>query len=280
MSYTKLDHGITESTIWYESDPVRLVWITMLSMVDRHGYVGASIPGLAGKARVSLEDCITALDKFMSPDEYSRTKEHEGRRIAEADGGWVLLNHAKYLAKQSEDDRRERARIAMAALRANRKQQELTVNGSCDELPALAHEDVALAVDEDKAEKKKPSQKPKHAQQAARFDEFWSLYPVKKGRKDALQKWAAKKLDAQADAIIADVQNRIANDGDWLRGFVPHGSTYVNGEGWNDGLAPIKPNGNANGNQTPAKLSAVDQVAKAIYDRRQRDDDSSRVIDG
>lgn len=69
---------------------------------------------------------------------------------------------------------------------------------------------------------------------AARFEEFWAAYPNRKGRKDAEAKWAAKGLDAIADEILADVKARIAADRDWRRGYVPHGSTYVNAEGWRD----------------------------------------------
>jgi hypothetical protein len=128
--FTKLDAGITDSTIWHQPDHTRLTWITMLAMADQHGYVGASIPGLASRARVPIESCVAALECFKAPDEYSRTKDHDGRRIAEAEGGWVLLNHAKYRAAQSKEDRRERSRLAMAALRARRKAEQTTgVNG-------------------------------------------------------------------------------------------------------------------------------------------------------
>ena len=99
--FTKLDAGITDSTIWHQPDHTRLTWITMLAMADQHGYVGASIPGLASRARVPLEACVAALECFKAPDPYSRTKDHDGRRIAEADGGWVLLNHAKYRDRKS-----------------------------------------------------------------------------------------------------------------------------------------------------------------------------------
>ena len=121
MAYTKLDCGITESTIWQAPDPTRLVWIAMLAKADQHGFVGASIPGLAALVRVSLEACVEAVAYLEAPDKWSRTKDHDGRRIAPADGGWVLLNHAKYRAKQNADDRRERSRLAMASLRESRK---------------------------------------------------------------------------------------------------------------------------------------------------------------
>ena len=68
----------------------------MLAMADRRGRVWSTIPGLANRARVSLEAAKSALETFMSPDPYSRTPAFEGRRIEIIDGGWRLLNHEKY----------------------------------------------------------------------------------------------------------------------------------------------------------------------------------------
>jgi hypothetical protein len=105
-TFTKLFSSITESTVWCEPDPIRIVWITMLAMADRQGRVWASIPGLANRARVSLEDCEKAIGKFSAPDPYSRTPDYEGRRIEPIDGGWRLLNHAKYVTQRDEEARR------------------------------------------------------------------------------------------------------------------------------------------------------------------------------
>ena len=103
MTYTKLFSSITESTIWREADHIRLVWITMLAMADRKGRVWASVPGLADRARVSIESCVEALERLQSPDEWSRTEDNEGRRIAKIDGGWILLNHEKYRNIRDEE---------------------------------------------------------------------------------------------------------------------------------------------------------------------------------
>ena len=40
-----------------------------------------------------LEACIAAIDQLQAPDKWSRTKDHEGRRIVEVDGGWRVLNY-------------------------------------------------------------------------------------------------------------------------------------------------------------------------------------------
>lgn len=120
-TFTKLDSGLTESTLWSEPDRTRLVWITMLARCDQFGRVLASIPGLAHIARVPIKDTEAALDAFLSPDPYSRTKEFGGRRIEAIDGGWRLLNHGKYRALRAEDDRREQNRLAQARARERRR---------------------------------------------------------------------------------------------------------------------------------------------------------------
>lgn len=107
MTFTKLFSSITESTVWCESAHTRLVWITMLAMADRRGRVWASVPGLANRARVPLEDAEKAIATFLAPDKHSRTPDHEGRRIEPIDGGWRLLNYAKYRAIRDDEDRLE-----------------------------------------------------------------------------------------------------------------------------------------------------------------------------
>lgn len=107
MQFTKLFSSILDSTIWQEPPATKLVWITMLAMVDRNGEVHTSIPGLAKRAGVTNQECETALACFQSPDPYSRTKDHEGRRIRVIDGGFELLNHGKYRALLSAEERRE-----------------------------------------------------------------------------------------------------------------------------------------------------------------------------
>lgn len=119
--YTKLFNSILASTIWRSDDKTRIVWITLLAMSDKDGICEGSVPGLADLARVSIEDCESALAELMAPDKYSRTTEFEGRRIEPVDGGWLLLNHSKYRAKMSEDDLREKNRQRQAKWREKHK---------------------------------------------------------------------------------------------------------------------------------------------------------------
>lgn len=121
MGYTKLFSDIVASTIWRESNATRLVWITMLAMKDERHMVRASIPGLADLARVSVDEYRAAIEKFKAPDVDSRNREHEGKRIVEADGGWYILNGEFYKRLMSAEERREYKRKWQANYRQKQK---------------------------------------------------------------------------------------------------------------------------------------------------------------
>lgn len=112
-AFVKLYGSILDSTVWRESHTTVRVWIAMLAMADVDGVVEASIPGLADRARVTLDECEDALERLSSPDRYSRTRDHEGRRVEAVDGGWRVLNHRAYRERRgasAERVARHRAR--------------------------------------------------------------------------------------------------------------------------------------------------------------------------
>ena len=117
-TFTKLFGSILDSSIWSENLATRIVWVTMLAMADRHGYVAASLPGLAVRAGVSLEEAEAAVAKFLAPDRYSRSKDHDGRRIEEVDRGWTLLNYERFRDARDEEARREYERFRKRQQRA------------------------------------------------------------------------------------------------------------------------------------------------------------------
>lgn len=118
--YTKLWSSIVHSTVWQESLSTKVTWITMLALCDSRGYVGASIPGLAHLAGVSIPECEAALAAFLAPDPYSRTQEHEGRRITVEEGGWRILNYEKHREGVADEERRTLNRESQRRSRARR----------------------------------------------------------------------------------------------------------------------------------------------------------------
>lgn len=98
------------SSIWSEDSDTCKVWITLLAMQDREGYVFGSPSGLARIAALPVESILVALKKFEEPDKYSadlgREPEREGRRIKAVPGGWLIFNGAFYRGLADAEERR------------------------------------------------------------------------------------------------------------------------------------------------------------------------------
>ncbi len=127
-TFTKLFGSIVRSTVWQEPDETRIIWFALLALADGDGVIISTIPGLAHTARISLDGTKRALDRFKQPDEYSRTQDFEGRRIEDVEGGWRLLNHAKYRALMSYEERKEYNRKKQAEWRAKNSAKVETVS--------------------------------------------------------------------------------------------------------------------------------------------------------
>jgi hypothetical protein len=129
MGYTKLFSEIVASSIWEEDDKTRLVWITMLALKDRSHHVRGTPSYLARVARVTDDECQVALAKLSGPDPHSRSTEHEGRRISDVPGGWVVLNGDRYQKMLSYEERREYNRQKQAEYR--RRKKVIIRDGAC-----------------------------------------------------------------------------------------------------------------------------------------------------
>ena len=110
-------------------------------------------------------------------------------------------------------------------------------------------------------ERKGKERKGNSVRTATRFDEWWDAFANKKNRKGALKIWKQRNLDTIADDLIADAQKRHREDGQWLRGFQPHPTTYLNGDRWEDELEPAR---KTNGTMNDAEL--VDKARRLGID--------------
>ena len=129
----------------------------MLAIADAFGNVFAAIPGLASVANVSIESTEKAVANLLAPDPYSRTKDFEGRRVEEIDGGWHILNYGKYRKMMDEEERREyKAKWAREKRRQSRtnvdsSRPSKTANGQGGHIPSASSSKFACT--EEEAEK-------------------------------------------------------------------------------------------------------------------------------
>jgi hypothetical protein len=108
------------STIWggslYGHFEASAVFLVFLSLADMNGTVDMTPEAIAGTTGWPLDFIQKGIRELESPDERSRTKGHEGRRIVLLDThrewGWVITNYALYREKMRSIERREYLREA------------------------------------------------------------------------------------------------------------------------------------------------------------------------
>ena len=270
--YTKLFKSILASSIWSEDDQTRIVWITLLAMADKHGEVHASVPGLARLAGVPIAATETALQRFLSPDPYSRTPDNEGRRLLPMEGGWRIANHAKYRLMASREDEKAKTAARVAAHRAKRAEpvgiggdavktgdtvtdrykalqgvtdplQQGVGNGAVTQTMHIAEADTDTdippypqgGIEQTLKLEAEPAPKPRDPMEG--FQLFWQAYPKKQGRTPAEKAW--RKLQPDSDTvrrIVEHVQARRTSE-DWTKDlgqFIPLPSTFLNQKRWTD----------------------------------------------
>lgn len=246
MGYSKLDGGIIHSTLWSEPHDVRVTWITLLAVTDATGYVRMAIPALAKLVGISIERTEEILDILHSPDKYSRTKEHDGRRLETVDGGWVILNYLKYREglKNPDPNLYERQKRYRQKQAQKLKVLEAQVGNKPCVVPTVVlrsdnPQAEAEAEAEAYAEALNTQSPPPPLKGGARvsdeaFDRFWSIYPKKVSKGDAKKAWDTGKCHKHADAILASLEKH-RQWTEWTKEngrYIPYPATWLRAMGW------------------------------------------------
>ena len=71
------------------------------------------------------------------------------------------------------------------------------------------------------------------------FEKFWELYPRRENRKKAQEKFL--KLKVELLPIILKALKVQKDSDSWRSGYVPHATTWINGERWNDEVKMQQP---------------------------------------
>jgi hypothetical protein len=247
MSYTKLFSSIVTSSIWTESDKVRIVWITILATCDMHGEIQASIPGLARIAGVSVEDCEQAIAVLTSPDPYSRTPTDQGRRLEPIDGGWAVVNHAKYRAMCSDEDKKQKnaerqRRYRERQARNGKPEQKVTQNVTHSNAslrsvtPMSRPRDAMLPHTDTDTPSDSDSDSDSHTKdkQSSVAERIYAAYPKKVAKGSAIKaiEKALKIVDAEKliESVEAYAKATLWQD----RAYIPYPASWFNDCRWED----------------------------------------------
>lgn len=127
--FVKLYGTILDSSVWAEDSDTRIVWVTLLTMADKNGRVDASHGGLARRANVSRDATERAIAILEAPDPDDRSGIEEGRRIRAVQGGWEIINYARYREIQTERQAAEAAKKRKQRARRGGRDSEQGDNG-------------------------------------------------------------------------------------------------------------------------------------------------------
>ena len=104
MSYAKLFGTITDSSLWSATKDARILFVSMLARADATGFVEAALPGLARMANLTLPETEAALAVLMASDPYSKSTDHDGRRVVAVPRGWCLVTYMEYRERRDEEE--------------------------------------------------------------------------------------------------------------------------------------------------------------------------------
>lgn len=145
------------------------------------------------------------------------------------DGAWVNRRCEQEIQKYQE--KQEKARASANARWSNPpKKSDRNANAMRTHSGGNAHQ----SPDTSNQEEAKAKATVQPAAAPSRFPEFWLVYPNKKAKQVAEQRWKRDKLDGIAGLIIQHVRMMCAQDDGWQRGYAPMGSTYLNQARWTD----------------------------------------------
>jgi hypothetical protein len=235
MSFTKLDSGIVNSSIWSEPTATRVLWITMLAMSDDTGFVATSAPGLIRAANITKEDFSIGIKALESEDEFSRTSEYGGRRVDRVEGGWIILNYMKYREREDKDKHREYMRDYRK--RACDSQNLTVIHSDSQNLTVESHSASASvsasgSASESGIKASNVLYDPKVT--TAQTEEIYGLYPRKIGRGAALKKIAAAIKDFGFEPLRAKVIEYATSVRGKEQQFIPHPATWFGQQRYKD----------------------------------------------
>jgi hypothetical protein len=91
--------------------------------------------------------------------------------------------------------------------------------------------------------KARPTRKLKHlpSYDPGGYEAFITAFPRHAALPEAVKAWDWLKPDTALQVtILADIQQRKAQDKKWAEGFITHPATYLRGERWRDDIVPLK----------------------------------------
>lgn len=175
---------------------------------------------------------------------------------------WIHVRAEKEMEKAGNNQEKRTLRAQKAAEARWSKNAPSNAPGNAPSIPqAMLNECPSPSPSDLKEKDQKLSVK---FDQKSAFDIFWKLYPRKVSKAPAEKKFMTKCKDPETfSAIIRSVGDHIQNAWDLSEmNFIPHASTWLNQEKWNDEVSHVRPKttGANTSRNSNGRSSLVEQV--------------------
>lgn len=214
--YAKIFHQIYDSSIADDWE-TRVVFMDLLILADRDGFVDMTHEAIAARTRLPLEMVNKAVNMLTQPDEKSRTPDHDGRRLLPIDPrrgwGWKVVNYEKYRTIRDENDRKSYMRKYMQEYRKAKAESDVNSVNSVNNLLASPISVSVVSTKEGECEGK-PKQKLdaiqirinklKHRRDSTRWSNaelkaYRAIQPVDEEDLTILERYYAAKIPENKD---------------------------------------------------------------------------------
>lgn len=246
--YGKIHRSFFRSSI-NDVDPiVRFVFVGMIVLSDRDGRLDVTRSALARELNVPPSEVDRAIDILASPDESSRSRDFDGRRIIPIDcarsWGWVIVNKAQYRSGEADAEyRREQTRERVRSFRERERSKEkeepkkntdtdtavTAGNGSNADVTQKTLQRTRETAPAEAMGVVASDHQPSQFDAAAAFPARWQAYPRREGRKEALRHFRASvrsESDLQRfDLALENFKRKLRVDRTEPR-FIPQAKTF------------------------------------------------------
>jgi hypothetical protein len=253
--YAKIFASLYQGTLRGNSHAI-LVFTNLLAHTGKDGIVDKHFRAIADETGLTTDEVRAAVILLESPDPESRSPEEGGARLIKLDEhrawGWRVVNHGKYRAIRSEDDRAEQNRLAQARWRERNKSKPPVSDDKADKPMQRHHAESEASGNKQYPLTPKGEVKPlpKTRQVAPEFPDdlpeayreplrLWWQHKRETGKGYKPTGWAqliASQRAYPADVVAASVAHSIASNYAGL--FPPREAVTTNGR-------PARPNGDS-----------------------------------
>lgn len=168
-----------------------------------------------------------AMEYLSAPDEQSRSRAEEGRRIVPIGGfTYRLVNWLEHRFGREAGDRKEYFAQKQREYRERKKEKRVS-KGYAKPSNTLPEVDNTEAL-------QTPLRSVTDVTPDKGFENFWKAYPNKVAKAAAVKAW--KKVDVNIVTILIALERQKKSEAWTKEGgkFIPHPSTWLNGRRWED----------------------------------------------